>query len=129
MLRAVPLFALVVAGTLACDRDPDPPRGGVWQPCTDSGGCSDASLSCLEVFGAVAVTACLPTCVQGDVCASPPAAENGVPTTARCDADINAGQCVVDCASAAACPAGMLCFFDEVYTPVTNLGICAWPPP
>jgi hypothetical protein len=35
---------------------------------------------------------------------------------------------MVDCSSDQSCPAGMLCFFDDRYTPETSLGICAWPP-
>ena len=129
MLRHVSLLALVLAASMACDQDPEQPRGGAWQPCTKNFDCSDAALGCFEVFGSPDVSACLPDCVAGDTCAAAPPTENGVPAATRCAATgSNPGLCVVDCTTTDNCPAGMLCFFDNVQTPLTNLGICAWPP-
>lgn len=130
MLRIVAVVALTFVGPVACERDPEQPRGEAWQPCLEDNRCSNDSLSCLEVFGSVDVTACLPWCSAGDKCVGSPVNENGAPTSSRCSSsDTNPGRCLVDCSSAADCPAGMLCFFDERYTLSSAVGICAWPPP
>lgn len=131
MLRPFPLLFLALAGTLACDRDAEQPRGGAWQPCLSDSRCSEEMMLCEQAWGASDVTVCAPTCQWGETCPSPPSSEDGRALTARCNAyeSSPAGYCVVDCATATDCPAGMLCFFDDRYTPSTNLGICAWPPP
>lgn len=130
MPRSALALALVLVVGPTCDSEPEKPRGGAWQPCLENSRCSEDSLSCLQIFGSPESTACLPKCASGDMCAAGPASDNGVPTTTRCDAtDTNPGRCVVDCNTLADCPADMLCLFDEVYTPITARGVCAWSSP
>ena len=127
MLRHVSLLALVLAASMACDQDPEQPRGGAWQPCTSDYRCSDATLSCMEV-GSPDVSVCVPECMAG-ACAAGPTTKNGVQTAPRCNATgMNVGRCVVDCNTSDNCPAGMLCLYDDLQTPETGLGACAWPP-
>lgn len=129
MLRHASFFTLALVGSMACDREPEQPRGDVWQPCSADYRCSDDLLGCVEIFGSPELSVCVPECMSGDTCAAPPSNENGVPTTARCNATgMNVGRCVVDCTTADNCPAGMLCFYDDHTTPETGLGVCAWPP-
>lgn len=130
MFRAVPVLALVLAVVAACDRDPEQPRGDVWEPCTEDRRCSAEGNLCQQVWGASDVTYCAPTCSWGTPCGAPPPSDDGLTLSARCTAtqDSPAGLCVIDCATGDNCPAGMLCFFDETYTLSTDLGICAWPP-
>ncbi|PCC73223.1 hypothetical protein SAMN02745121_03050 [Nannocystis exedens] len=129
MFRVVPHLALALA-LMACDRDPEQPRGGPWQPCNEGKRCSDDTMICEQAWAASDVTYCAPTCMWGAACEAPPLSEAGIAVAARCTAreDSPVGSCVADCTTEDDCPAGTLCFFDDRYTPSTGQGICAWPP-
>src|SRR5690606_31742893 len=129
MFRVAPYLALALA-LAACDRDPEQPRGDAWQPCNEDKRCDKDGMICQQAWGASDVTVCSPTCSWGSDCAAPPVNDDGQPVSARCDATESSpsGICTIDCTTANDCAAGMLCFFDEVFTPATGRGICAWPP-
>ena len=108
---------------LGCDRDPEPPTGGLWEPCIPIElECEAAEHYCHTVGGSEA-SVCVPKCSLEEAC---PDAPGSVPV--RCDASevTPNSTCVVDCISTLECPEGMVCLFDEPQSTRTGKGVCAW---
>lgn len=115
--------AIVLVLSLGCDGEPERPTGGLWEPCIPIElECESADHSCYAVGGSDA-SVCAPGCSLGNAC---PGAPGGVPV--RCNADelVPNSFCIVDCLSSSDCPEAMTCLFDQIQSPMTGKGVCAW---
>ena len=94
---------------LACGSEPELPKGGPWEPCTNKGACDDTEHDrCFYFYSGSdqESSVCAPQCEINAQCPAGPMNRGGSGTTLTCD---HKGFCLLECTDDQSCPDGMNC--------------------